>query len=176
MTAMTNRERYIASFLVLLALLAFAAYIHLRSPLDGFWLKVHGSGYSEDISANEMSVRLNRDQFRIRFFKTEGTLEGLERITYLLDGREHTSSTMVDGSKVIYHAELDGSAVVITKHVETPSGTPVDWGAGTERWSISDGGRKLTVLEQASAQGIQKSSETVFQRAPFLRSVFGKTP
>jgi hypothetical protein len=176
MTTNTNRERYVASLLVLLALLAVAAYLHLRSPFDGTWLKLQGTGSGELTGAHEVTLRLNRNEFTIRFFKTEGMIEGKERITYILDGREHPFSVMAGGSKVIYRAAWDGGMVVVATHLEDPDGTPLNWGAGTERWSISDGGRKLTVLDQASAQGIQKSSETVFQRAPFLRSLFGKTP
>jgi hypothetical protein len=171
----TNRERYIVFSLVLIALLAFAAYLHIRSPFDGTWLKVQGPGYPEMTGTSEMTVRLARNEFAIKFFKTQ-TVEGLERVSYLVDGREHTFRVRTDGSKLIYRAELAGSNVIVTYHIEDPSGTSWDWGPGSEkwseRWSLSDRGRKLTLNSESDG----KSNETVFQRAPLLREMLAGTP
>jgi hypothetical protein len=168
----TNRRRFIFSLLVLIILLGVAAYLHMRSPFNGTWWRVQGAGYPEMTGTNEMTVRLVRDQFALRFFKTEGMEEGLERITYLLDDREHPFRVLVDGSKEMYRAKLDGSTVVITHHFEDSNGTPLDWGAGKETWSLSESGHKLTW----DVEGKEMSNETVFRRVPFLRSVLLKTP
>jgi hypothetical protein len=156
----SNRNLYLAPLLALLLVLGVVGYRHLRSsPLDGTWLKASGAAQLPD----EMTIRLTRSQFTTRY---RAVPWGVEHVTLLLDGREHLFWAMPGGGfKISYRAELDGSTVVVTKHVETPG---KDLGSFTERWSLTEGGHKLIV----SVGG----DETVFRRPPFLRSLFVSSP
>lgn len=156
----SNRKLYLAPVLALLTVMGVVGYRHLRSsPLDGTWVKAEGAAAMPD----ELTIRLTRSQFVRKYWADPG---GVERITLLLDGREHPFLVVAGGDfKVSYHAELDGSRIVVTEHVETAG---KDLGPFTERWSLTEDGRKLTV----SVGG----DETVFRRPPFLRSLFVSSP
>lgn len=156
----SNRKHYLAPLLALLLVLGVVGYRHLRSSsLDGAWLKADGAAAMPD----QITIRLTPSQFKMKYWAYPG---GVERITLLLDGREHPFWTVAGGDlKISYHAELDGSGIVVTKHVETAG---KDLAHFTEKWSVTEDGRKLTV----SVEG----DETVFRRPPFLRSLFVGNP
>ncbi len=155
-------------------LLALLGYRHWRySPMDGTWLRESSSGriFMPDaatrvpVMSNEVSVRLTRDQFTMRYWAFDG-VPGVEHFTVQLDDREHPYLS-VPGSpvKITYRAQMEGDAVVVAKHVFSPS---EDFGSYSERWSITPGGHKLTV---STPEG-----ETIYKRAPFLSSLFRPSP
>src|SRR5271168_32499 len=130
---MTIRSRrvappYLFPAVTVLALLAVLAYPQMRfSPMDGTW--VRESGFSMimmpdariRVMSNEVSIHLTRDQFRLRYW-APSVAPGVAHFTVQLDDREHLYIS-IPGSeaKVTYRAAMDGSAVVVTKHVFTAS-------------------------------------------------------
>jgi hypothetical protein len=162
---------YLGPLVFLVTLLAIPAYRHFRSsPMDGVWLRKTGvamvwmpGGTSFSVMPDEISTRLTRSQFTTRSW---GFPAGLEHITLQLDGREHLYQSIYGTDvKVTYRAQMDGAAVVVPKHTFTPS---KDMGSFTERWSVEDGGHRLTV-------SVGKD-EIVYGRPPLLRSLFRASP
>jgi hypothetical protein len=138
--------------------------------MDGTWLRETGvamvempGGAGLPLMPDEISTRLTRNQFTTRYW---GFPAGLEHVTLLLDDREHLYQS-VPGTevKVTYRAQMDGAAVIVTKHASTPSR---DMGSFTETWSVAESGHRLTV-------SVGKD-EIVYGRAPLLRSLFRASP
>lgn len=161
---------YLAPAAMVLMLLAFLGYRHLRSsPMDGTWLRETGLAMMPDavtgfpLMPDEISTRLTPNHFTTRYW---GPLGGVEHIRLQLDGREHLYMSIPGTEvKVAYRAQMDGAAVVVIKHVFTPS---KDMGSCTERWSVADGGHRLRVLVG--------KDEIVYGRPPVLRSLFRASP
>ena len=162
---------YLTPLVFLVALLAIPAYRHFRSSsMDGVWLRKTGvavvelpGGMDLPLTPDEISTRLTHSQFTTRYW---GFPAGVEHITLQLDGREHLYRELYGTDvKVTYRAQMDGAAVVVTKHAFTPS---KDMGSLTERWSVADGGQRLTV-------SVGKD-EIVYGRPPLLRSLFRASP
>jgi len=124
-----------------------------------------GAATGVRVMSSEVSVRLTRNRFTLRYRAFDG-VPGVEHVTVQLDDREHPYLS-VPGSedKITYRAHMEGDAVVVTKHVFSPS---KDFGSYTERWSMATGGHKLTV---STPEG-----ETIYKRAPFLSSLFQASP
>ena len=117
------------------------------------------------VMSDEVSIRLTRDEFRLRNWGLSVS-PGVAHFTVQLDGREHLySSTPGSEVKTSYRAQREGDAVVVAKHVFSPS---KDFGSYVERWSLTEAGRKLTV---STEQG-----QTTYKRPPFLRSLFRASP
>jgi hypothetical protein len=112
-----------------------------------------------------VSIRLTRETFTMTYWPFD-QIQGAEHFTVQLDGREHPYLSLL-GSPVetTYRAHMEGDAVVVTKHVFSPS---QDFGSYAERWSLSPGDHRLTVSTG--------DSETIYKRAPFLRSLFRASP
>lgn len=182
---MTIRSRvgtspYLAPAAMVLMLLAVLGYRHLRSsPMDGTWLREAGAGVMPDavtgfpLMPDQISARLTPKQFTTRYW---GPLGGVEHITLQLDGGEHLYLSIPGTEvKVTYRAQMDRSAVVVSKHVFTPSR---DLGSCTERWSLAEGANRLTVASNCTYDytGTVGKQETVYSRPPLLRSLFRASP
>lgn len=137
------------------------------SPLDGWWIKASGGSDFPD----QLTIKAKAGHLRMRYPDSADVL----KLDLLTDGQTHqvqpTSAFMFAHS---YSAKVNGGVLELTKTRDTPNFVSITknlppTSAVTERWTVSDDGRQLTV-----SVGI--TPDTIYTRASLGRRLFQSPP